>query len=108
VYVSGDYVTVRNLTLDNCSWAGIQFAAGATFGLAELNTVSHNAAGIHVATGSSDNMIQKNTVVNNNKMSVLTPFPPSCSHDSGAFGILLNGNRNKVGHNTISGSDAFS
>ena len=107
-YVSGDYVTVRNLTLDDCSWAGIQFAAGATFGLAELNTVSHNAAGVHVATGSSDNTIQKNTVVNNNKMSVLTPCPPSCSDDSGAFGILLNGNRNKVANNTISGSDTFS
>jgi len=107
-YVSGDYVTVRNLTLDDCSWAGIQFAAEASFGLAELNTVSHNAAGVHVATGSSDNTIQKNTVVNNNKMSVLTPCPPSCSDDSGAFGILLNGNRNKVANNAISGSDTFS
>ena len=107
-YVSGDYVTVRNLTLDDCRWAGIEFAAGATFGLAELNTVSHNAAGVHVATGSSDNTIQKNTIVNNNKMSVLTPCPPSCSDDSGAFGILLNGNRNKVANNTISGSDTFS
>lgn len=108
VMVTGDYVTVRGLKLDNCSWAGIEFAEGATFGLAEFNTLTNNVAGAHVATGASDNTIQYNTIADNNKMNVLTPCPPSCSDDSGAWGVLLNGDRNIVANNTISGSDAFS
>ena len=41
-------------------------------------------------------------------MKVLTPCPTNCSDDSGAWGVLLNGDRNVVGYNTISGSDAYS
>jgi len=108
VMVSGDYVTVRALKLDNCSWAGVEFAEGATFGLAEFNVLSHNVAGAHVATGASDNTIQNNTIVDNNKMNVLTPCPPECNNDNGAWGVLLNGDRNVVAYNTISGSDAYS
>jgi Right handed beta helix region len=106
--VTGDYVTVRNLKLDNCSWAGIQFAEGSTFGLAEFNILSHNIAGAHVSSGASDNTIQNNTIVDNNKMKVLTPCPPECNNDNGAWGILLNGDRNLVANNQISGSDSFS
>ena len=108
VMVTGDYVTVRNLKLDSCSWAGIEFGEGATFGLAEFNTLSHNIAGANVASGASDNTIQKNTIVDNNKMKVLTPCPTNCNDDNGAWGVLLNGDRNVVAYNTISGSDAYS
>jgi hypothetical protein len=106
--VSGDFVTVRGLKLDNCSWAGIQFTEGATFGIAEFNTLSNSIAGAHVSTAASDNTIQKNIIVNNNKMKVLTPCPPECNNDNGAWGVLLNGDRNLVTNNTISGSDTFS
>jgi hypothetical protein len=108
VNISGDYVTVRDLKMDNCSWAGIRFAEGATFGLAEFNTLSNNVAGAHVSTGATDNTIQNNTIVDNNKMKVLTPCPPECNNDNGAWGVLLNGDRNVVSSNTISGSDAYS
>jgi len=108
VLVTGDYVTVRNLKLDSCSWAGIEFGEGATFGLAEFNTLSHNIAGANVASGASDNTIQKNTIVDNNRMKVLTPCPTNCNDDNGAWGVLLNGDRNVVAYNTVSGSDAYS
>jgi len=106
--VTGDFVIVRGLKLDNCSWAGVEFGEGATFGLAEFNTLTHNIAGAHVATGASDNTIQYNTMIDNNKMKVLTPCPPECGNDNGAWGVLLNGDRNVVAYNQISGSDSFS
>src|SRR5256885_9082802 len=54
------------------------------------------------------NTIQKNTIVDNNKMKVLTPCPTNCNDDNGAWGVLLNGDRNVVAYNTISGSDSYS
>jgi hypothetical protein len=38
----------------------------------------------------------------------LTPCPPECNNDNGAWGVLLNGDRNVVAYNTISGSGAYS
>ena len=58
-----------------------------------------------MSSGLSDNTIVANTIRDNNKMSVNTP---GGDDDSGAFGVLLNGDRNEVANNTISGSDAFS
>jgi hypothetical protein len=52
-----------------------------------------------------DNQVRRNQVMDNNRMSVLTPL---CCNDSGAFAILLHGDRTEVAYNTISGSDAFS
>ena len=43
--------------------------------------------------GGYDNVIAGNTFQNNNKMSVNTP---GGYDDSGAFGVLLNGDRNEV------------
>jgi len=65
-----------------------------------------NAAGIVVRRGAAGNSLVHNQIIRNNLMSVLTERPSN--DDSGAFGILLQGDRTEVAHNTISGSDAFS
>jgi len=103
VVLAGSHVTVRNLAVDGCSWAG--FDLRGSFERVERNVASHNVAGVFVHAGSTGNTIVTNRLVDNNRMSVLTP---NGDDDSGAFGVLLNGDDNVVAYNTIMGSDAFS
>jgi parallel beta-helix repeat protein len=105
VTVKGSRLIVSQIQVDNCAWGGIKLASGATFNRIDGNLVTRNVAGVFVSSGSSDNTIVANTIRDNNKMSVNTP---GGDDDSGAFGVLLNGDRNDVANNTISGSDAFS
>jgi parallel beta-helix repeat protein len=86
-------------------WSGVRIPAGAAFNRIEGNTMMGNVAGVLVSDGASDNVIAGNTLTNNNKMSV---NDPGGGGDSGAFGVLLNGDRNEVAYNHISGSDAHS
>ncbi|MGH2771536.1 MAG: right-handed parallel beta-helix repeat-containing protein [Actinomycetota bacterium] len=104
VVVSGSFVALRGFRLENCSWAGVDLAGGGN--LIEENVISNNVAGVAVRPTSADNSIVRNQLLSNNKMSRLTAG--SADDDSGAFGILINGDRNEVAFNTISGSDAFS
>jgi hypothetical protein len=103
VVLAGSYVTVRNLAVDGCSWAG--FDLRGSFERVERNVASHNVAGVFVHAGSTGSTIVANRLVDNNRMSVLTQ---NGDDDSGAFGVLLNGDDNVVAHNRITGSDAFS
>lgn len=104
VRLLGSWITVRDLAVDGCDWAGIELRGNHE--IVAANRSSHNVVGVSVHLGSSDNLIDHNILVANNRMSVLTQSPTD--DDSGAFGIALNGDRNVVVHNTISGSDAFS
>lgn len=104
VLLSGSYVVVRNVEADSCAWAGIEVRGSSN--RVEQNWVTQNAAGVHVASGAVGTKVLSNVVRDNNKMSVLTPTPTN--DDSGAFGILLNGDSSEVAYNTISGSNAFS
>jgi hypothetical protein len=63
---------------------------------------------VAVTDRSSDNVIADNEIVDNNKMSVNTPKSQNPDDDSGAFGVLLNGDRNTIVRNKISGSLAKS
>ncbi|HLC28820.1 MAG TPA: hypothetical protein VJL07_05175 [Dehalococcoidia bacterium] len=101
----GSGIIVMQIQAQGC-WAGVRIASGASFDRVEGSVVTGNVAGVHISSGASDNILIGNTVQGNNKMSKLTPSPSN--DDSGAFGILLNGDRNEVLHNLISGSDAFS
>ena len=105
ITVKGSRVIVTQLHVDNCEWGGIRLASGATFNRIDGNLITRNVAGVFVSSGSTDNTIVANTIRDNNKMSVNTP---GGDDDSGAFGVLLNGDRNDVAKNTISGSDAHS
>jgi chitodextrinase len=104
VVVSGSYVVVRELHADDCSWAGIQVSGSQV--RVERSVLSRNAAGVHIEAGSVGAAVVDNDIVDNNKMSILTASPTN--DDSGAFGILLNGDGAEVTSNRISGSDAFS
>ena len=101
--VSGSHVVVVDLHLDDCSWAGAELV-GNDVGV-ERSRITRNAAGVFVKSTALRSRVIGNEIVDNNKMSVLTPEPGG---DSGAFGVLLHGDEAEVAHNTISGSDAFS
>jgi hypothetical protein len=105
VNVAGSRIVVRELHANNCAWAGIRLGPGATFNRIESNVTTGNIAGVHVNSGASDNSVVGNTIRDNTRMSVLTV---GGGDDSGAFGVLLNGDRTDVFSNTISGHDTFS
>jgi hypothetical protein len=101
--VSGAHLVITGLDVHDCSWEGIGVSGHDNW--IEDNLVRHNVTGIFLRKGAVDNRVRRNQVRDNNRMSVLTP---QCCNDSGAFGILLHGDRTEVAYNTISGSDAFS
>jgi hypothetical protein len=100
----GSYLVVRNVHADACAWAGI--AVWGSHNRVERSLISRNAAGVHVRDSAVGTRIIRNRLVDNDKMSVLTPRP--ADDDSGAFGVLLEGDGGEVAYNTISGCDAFS
>ncbi len=104
VVLSGSHLLLRDIHADSCSWAGVQVEG--TFDRVENSLITHNAVGIHVPAGAAGNRILNNVLRDNNRMSVLTRSPTD--DESGAFGVLLQGDDTEVAANTISGSDAFS
>ena len=104
VVMSGSYLVLREIHADGCSWAGIEISGSAN--QVEQSLITGNVAGIQVRAGAADNRILRNVLRDNNRMSVLTQSPTD--DDSGAFGVLLEGDGTVVAYNTISGSDAFS
>lgn len=103
VELVGSHLTLRRTHIDNCSWAGVDVMGSAN--LIEDNVLSGNAAGVHVRRGAVGNRIVANEIRDNSRMSVLTE---GGDDDSGAFGVLLQGDATEIAFNTISGSDAFS
>ena len=102
--LAGSYLVLREIHADRCVWAGIQIGGAAN--RVEESLITGNVVGIQVRPGATDNRILRNELRDNNRMSVLTQSPTD--DDSGAFGVLLQGDGTEVAHNTISGSDAFS
>jgi parallel beta-helix repeat protein len=100
----GSGVVITQIQVQDC-WSGVRIPDGAAFNRLEGNVMTGNVAGVLVSSGASDNVIAGNTFQDNNKMSVNTP---GGYDDSGAFGVLLNGDRNEVAHNVITGSDTSS
>jgi hypothetical protein len=103
ISLTGSYVTIQELLIQNCSWSGIDVYGSNN--LIQNTVIKGNVAGIYVRSGASGNRILRNQIVDNNRMSVLTQ---GGNDDSGAFGILIHGDYTEVAYNTISGSDAFS
>lgn len=101
--VSGSNVTVDGVRTDNCTWAGISLS-GNNITVTDSRS-SNNVTGIFVRSGADNNRITGNRVVNNTRMSVNTP---GGDDDSGAFGILVNGDNTEIDNNRISGQAAFS
>jgi hypothetical protein len=104
VQVSGSFVRLTQIEARGCTWAGVSIDG--SFVQVDHTRVSGNAAGIDITPRSRSDSILFNELVDNNRMSVLTKTPTD--DDSGAFGILVQGDWARIAHNRISGSDAFS
>jgi hypothetical protein len=103
VELRGNSVVLRDVQVDNCSWAGVNiYGAG---NRVENSTITHNIAGVFARPSSSGAVVTGNVIRDNNRMSVNTP---GGDDDSGAFGVLLQGRGTEVSFNTISGHDTFS
>ncbi|HEV8688371.1 MAG TPA: Ig-like domain-containing protein, partial [Gaiellaceae bacterium] len=104
IVVSGAHVTVREVHVRGCRFAGIALAG--TDDRIENSLATDNVAGVYVRPGTTGAAVVWNELRNNNRMSVNTASRRN--DDSGAFGVLLRGDGAEVAYNTISGSDAFS
>ncbi|WP_240506345.1 right-handed parallel beta-helix repeat-containing protein [Thermoactinospora rubra] len=103
VVVSGDHWRVRELRASRCRWAGFEVSGDHN----ELAGVAAdgNVAGVWITPDGSRNVVRDSELTGNDRMSVNTP---GGDDDSGAFGVLLNGDDNLVTGNRISGSYAAS
>jgi hypothetical protein len=103
ITVDGSYWNITGLWASGCNWAGIEIRG-------DHNTLTsvradHNVTGVSITEEASSNTLRGSTLTDNNKMSVNTP---GGYDDSGAFGVLLNGDDNLITGNTITGSYASS
>ncbi|NUR88336.1 MAG: hypothetical protein HOY71_29975 [Nonomuraea sp.] len=103
VRLSGSHWRVSGLRATNCRWAG--FEVGGDSNVLTGVAADKNIAGVWVTPSGSRNTIRDSILSNNNRMSVNDDTP---GNDSGAFGVLLNGDDNLVTGNTITGSYAAS
>ncbi|MGV9310042.1 hypothetical protein ACWENQ_42605 [Nonomuraea sp. NPDC004354] len=103
VVITGNHWRVSGIRASNCQWSGFEISGDGN----ELTgvTADGNIAGVHVGTDGSRNTIRNSTLTGNNRMSV---NDDGGDNDSGAFGVLLNGDDNLVTGNTITGSFATS
>ncbi|HEX4812942.1 MAG TPA: right-handed parallel beta-helix repeat-containing protein [Nonomuraea sp.] len=103
VVISGSYWKVGGLRASGCRWAGFQIDGDHN----ELRGVQadRNIAGVFVTASGSRNTVRDSVLTDNNRMSV---NDEGGDNDSGAFGVLLNGDDNVVTGNTITGSFAKS
>lgn len=103
IALGGSHLVLTGVQADGCTWSGVDISGSAN--VVTGNVFAHNAAGVVVRPSGLDNRILSNQIVDNQRMSVLTQ---GGDDDSGAFGVLLQGDRTEVAGNTISGHDAFS
>lgn len=109
IRINGSYTTVDGLRAVACGYAGISITGDRN--LVRNSSASNNAVGLKIGTGSDFGKYTGNSLTNNNIMNVNTPgtncgtaSAVNCSDDSGAFGVLINGNDNEFSGNTVSGS----
>ncbi|MFE3450020.1 hypothetical protein ACFXJ8_13905 [Nonomuraea sp. NPDC059194] len=103
VVISGNYWRVTGIRASNCQWSGFEINGDGN----ELVGVAadRNIAGVHIGPGGSRNTVKDSTLAGNNRMSV---DDDGGDNDSGAFGVLVNGDDNLITGNTITGSYATS
>ncbi|MFL6076442.1 MAG: hypothetical protein ACJ73S_23870 [Mycobacteriales bacterium] len=103
VTVSGSWWVIDNLRATNCDWAGVEFQG--SHELVDSIQADNNIVGVSITHDSTFNTVRWSRIVNNNKM---VPGTTGSDDDSGAFGILVNGDDNLISRNVISGSFAHS
>lgn len=103
VEIKGDHWRVTGLRASGCRWSG--FEVGGDHNHLIGVQADRNITGVWVTPSGSHNTIRDSVLTDNDKMSV---NDEGGDNDSGAFGVLLNGDDNLVTGNTISGSYARS
>ncbi|TDE46232.1 hypothetical protein E1295_23745 [Nonomuraea mesophila] len=103
VVVKGDHWRISGLWASSCRWAGFRIDGDHNELIGVL--ADKNIAGAVVTPSGARNTIRDSVFTGNNRMSV---NDKGGDNDSGAFGVLLNGDDNVVTGNTITGSVARS
>jgi hypothetical protein len=103
VSIEGSHVTISEVEATGCHFAGIEVAGD--HDLVTRTTVTRNPAGVFVARTATAARVVANRIARNDRMFVLTQ---GGHDDSGAFGVLVQGDGAVIARNRISGSDAFS
>jgi hypothetical protein len=103
VVVSGHHWRVSGLRASGCQWAG--FEVGGDHNVLAGVQADRNITGVWVTPSGRRNVIRDSRIFGNDRMSV---NDEGGDDDSGAFGVLLNGDDNLVTGNSISGSYAKS
>jgi hypothetical protein len=103
IEIPASYVVVRYVRAQGCKWAGIDVRGDHV--RVEHSYATGNSAGVAVMQSSYGSRVLHNTIVNNRSMHVLTQ---GGYDDSGAFGVLVQGDKTEVAYNRIDGHDAFS
>jgi len=101
VVIPGSYVRVVGVRAGNCQWAG--FEVGGNHNELDRVLADRNVTGVQFI--GAHNVLRNSVLRDNNRMSV---NDEGGDNDSGAFGVLLNGDDNLVTGNTITGSYATS
>lgn len=101
VVIRGSYVRVAGVRASNCRWAGFEVGGSRN----ELDGVlaDRNVSGVQII--GTHNVVRNSVLTRNDRMSV---DDSGGDDDSGAFGVLLNGDDNLVVGNVITGSYASS
>lgn len=103
VVVKGSYWRISDLRASDCGWGGFR-VDGRHNDLWDVYA-DRNVAGVWVTERGAHNVIRNSQMIGNDRMSVDDSAP---ENDSGAFGVLLNGDDNRVIGNLITGSYASS
>jgi hypothetical protein len=101
VVVKGSYWRISDLRASDCGWAGFRID-GRHNDLWDVYA-DRNVAGVWLTEKGGHNVIRNSQIIGNDRMSVNDSEP---DNDSGAFGVLLNGDDNQVVGNLITGSYA--
>ncbi|MEO3807586.1 hypothetical protein ABGB17_01140 [Sphaerisporangium sp. B11E5] len=103
VVVAGSYFRVSELRASRCGWAGFR-VEGRYNDLWDVYA-DRNVTGVWFTPDGARNVLRGSQMRGNDRMSVDDDQP---DNDSGAFGVLLNGDDNRVVGNLITGSYARS
>ncbi len=103
VVVSGSWVRVRELAVTGCTWAGVD-VRGDHVDVGRVDA-GGSWAGVQVERGASYTTV-KNSYIHDNVRA--TPHTSGSNDDSGAWGVLVNGDHTTINDNTIRRHDIAS
>lgn len=83
---------------------GFDTRSGSSYNIVRYSEASGFTAGIRFGEGSHHNKALYNSLTFNNVMNTVTPPSQNNNDDSGAWGILLNGDDNEVAYNYFEGN----